>query len=81
MDRNIAEAICKEFRALSEPFNRITELSMQLPKDEARAVRRPLGEWYLTLCSELICPIYAQYPDLNPDSQGPQAEARAHLAD
>jgi hypothetical protein len=67
MERVLAESLVREFMALSEPFNRLTQLSFQLPEERAKELRRVLGECYGRLYGEFVLPVVAQYPDLDPD--------------
>ena len=67
MERAVAEGLVREFLALSAPLNQMTQLSSCLPEEEAKQVRRVLGDSYGRLYTDLILPIVAQYPDLDPD--------------
>ena len=66
MERKMAERTMKGLLRLFPPLNDLTELSMQLPTKDARAMRRHLGA-IMGEVYDLVQPIVREFPDLNPD--------------
>lgn len=62
-----AEILMGYLRALDEPLNGATEITMSLEDaDEAAEIRRKLAK-IITSTYEAMLPIIREYPDLNPD--------------
>lgn len=71
MDRNIAVRLMDEMRKLDEIMNTITAISVSMPDEQARKVRRIIGTAVADAYIEILRPIVKIYPDLDPDRDDP----------
>lgn len=55
----------QEFKAISDSFNHLTELSYKIPNiEEQKAFRKALGKMYAQLYTDIIIPIEYKFPEL-----------------
>ena len=67
MDEGLAHEIADELLIVTESFNRLSHLTMQMTDEsERRSYRKSLGTLMLDFNHELVRPITAKYPHLNP---------------
>ena len=68
MNRGVAEQLMRTLLALSEPLNSATVLSDQSTEEQERTqFRREIAQVMFKIHLDVMRPIIAQYPDLDPD--------------
>jgi hypothetical protein len=64
--RQIAEELTVELRAIFASLNRMSEITMQMPEDDARkSLRGALGRLMVDLDYNVLKKIGQEYPDLD----------------
>lgn len=67
MDKKIAEELVTTIRMFEEPLNILTELTMKIEDaEEAKDLRRYIGEIMALLTIDLLHSIVTEYPELDP---------------
>lgn len=69
MDREAAERLMDEMRKLDEVANSITDISMTLPDEQARSLRRIIADTLFKAHCDIAGPIVRAYPDLDLDRE------------
>ena len=70
MDKDVAEQLMSQFMAMSGPLNEATRLTEAIPeRSDRESIRKGLGTIMGLLYTDLMLPIIAKYPDLDPDKR------------
>jgi hypothetical protein len=66
MNRALAETIVAELRKLTQPLNKLSQLSTSLESDVAQPMRQHLGQIMFEI-EDIWRPIIREFPNLGPD--------------
>lgn len=67
MKKEIAEEILSLLLSIDTPVNRVLELLNTLGDDEAKPLRKAMRKIGIDIYSDVMRPIFRQYPDLDSD--------------
>ena len=68
MERHIAEKLMQLFLQSEKQLNEATELISQLEsEEEQKSFRRPIGQIIGKTYTDIMIPIFKEYPDLDPN--------------
>ena len=76
MDRKSAERLMVEMRKLEEVFNSITDITLTMPDEQARPLRKVIGDTIFQAHWAVTGSIFEVYPDLDPE-RGSSSSSKA----